>query len=45
MIEDMKPSMDPSQFANTKGLSTQHYLIKMLDRILSATDNSTRGIA
>ena len=43
MIEDMKPSMDPAQYANTKGLSTQHYLIKMLDRILSATDNSTRG--
>ena len=43
VVEDMKPSMDPSQFANTKGLSTQHYLIKMLDRILSATDNSTRG--
>ena len=43
MIEDLKASMDPSQFANTKGLSTQHYLIKMIDRILSATDNSTKG--
>ena len=43
MIEDLKASMDPSQFANTRGLSTQHYLIKMIDRILSATDNSTKG--
>merc|ERR1711860_99160 len=43
MVEDMKAQMDPSQFANTKGLSTQHYLIKMIDRILSATDNSTKG--
>ena len=43
MVEDMKAQMDPSQFANTKGLSTQHYLIKMLDRILSVTDNSTKG--
>ena len=43
MVEDLRASMDPSQFANVKGLSTQHYLIKMLDRILSATDNSTKG--
>ena len=43
MVDDLKATMDPSQFANTKGLSTQHYLIKMLDRILTATDNSTRG--
>ena len=43
MVDDMKANMDPSQYANTKGLSTQHYLIKMLDRILSVTDNSTKG--
>ena len=43
MVEDLKASMDPSQFANAKGLSTQHYLIKMIDRILTATDNSTKG--
>ncbi len=43
IVEDMKAKMDPSQFANTKGLSTQHYLIKMLDRVLSVTDNSTKG--
>ena len=43
MVEDMKAQMDPSQFANTKGLSTQHYLIKMLNRILTVTDNSSKG--
>ena len=43
IVDDMRSQMDPSQFANTRGLSTQHYLIKMLDRILSVTDNSTKG--
>ena len=28
MIEDMKPTRDPSQYGNSKGVSTQHYLIK-----------------
>ena len=36
----MKESMDKSQFANQKGLSVQHYMIKMLDRILSQMDSS-----
>ena len=31
MIEDMKPTRDPSQYGNSKGVSTQHYLIKMVD--------------
>ena len=40
MIEDMKPSMDPSQFGNTKGLSIQHYLVKMVDKILTILDSN-----
>ena len=40
VISDMKTSMDKSQFANQKGLSVQHYLIKMLDRVLSQIDAS-----
>ena len=40
VIHDMKKSMDPSQFANQKGLSVQHYMVKMLDRILSLIDDS-----
>ena len=27
MIKDMKDKIDPSQFGNQKGLSTQHYLV------------------
>ena len=31
IIEDMKAKLDPSQFANQKGIGIQHYLIKMLN--------------
>ena len=40
MIEDMLPSMDPSQYGNVKGLSIQHYLVKMVDRILTILDSN-----
>ena len=43
MISDMKKNLDPSQFANQKGLSIQHYLIKMLDRVLEALDKNSKG--
>ena len=43
VVDDMKSSLDKSQFANQPGLSTQHYLIKLIDRILSVTDNSSKG--
>ena len=36
MISDMKEKMDPSQYANQKGIGINHYLIQMLDRILVA---------
>jgi hypothetical protein len=42
MIEDMKPTRDPSQYGNCKGVSTQHYLIKMVDRILTALDTNNK---
>ena len=45
MIDDMKMSMDRSQFANQKGLSVQHYMIKMLDRLLSQMDSSKGDVA
>ena len=38
IISDMKESMDPSQYGNEYGLSIQHYLINMIDKILSDTD-------
>ena len=43
VVEDMRSSLDKSQFANQPGLSTQHYLIKLIDRILSVTDNCSKG--
>ena len=38
IIKDMKDKMDASQFANQKGVSFDHYLIKMIDKILSDLD-------
>ena len=35
LISDMAPSIDPSQFGNEKGLSIQHYLMKMINKILT----------
>ena len=45
MIEDMKESCDPSQYGNCKGVSTQHYLIKMVDRILTVLDTNNQNEA
>ena len=40
MICDMKPTSDPSQYGNEKGIGTQHYLIKMIDRVLTCLDKN-----
>ena len=42
MIADMKPKSDPSQYGNERGVSIQHYLIKMIHRILTVLDNNSR---
>ena len=42
MIEDMKKKLDPSQYANQKGLSIQHYLVKIIDRILESVDKNSK---
>ena len=38
IISDMKHKFDPSQYVNQKGVSTQHYLIGMIHRILTARE-------
>ena len=39
----MKEKADPSQYGNRKGVSTSHYLINMINKILTIVDkNSTR---
>ena len=42
MISDMADKMDPAQYGNQRGLSIQHYLIKMINRILTVLDNNQR---
>ena len=43
MISDMSKLLDPSQYANQKGISLQHYLIQMIHQILKYTDNNAKG--
>ena len=45
VISDMRKNMDPAQFGNRKGVSIQHYLVKLLDRVTSALDRNSRGEA
>ena len=40
VISDMKPNIDPKQFGNQKHLGIQHYLVRLLNRILSSLDNN-----
>ena len=40
IIEDMSSSIDPSQYGNEKGLSIQHYLVKMVHKILTILDTN-----
>ena len=45
MIADMKHNLDPTQYANQKCISMQHYLINILNRILTSLDHSCKGEA
>ena len=39
---DMLPNRDPGQYGNQQGLSTTHYLVRMLHTILTATDKNSK---
>ena len=41
IVSDMDPSSDPSQYGNKVGMSTQHYLINLLHKILVSVDKNT----
>ena len=41
ILSDMGKKMDPSQYGNQKGIGIQHYLVKMVDKILSALDKNS----
>ena len=43
IIQDMKHEIDPSQYANQQGLSINHYLFKMIDRILASVDENNKN--
>ena len=43
LIDDMKQKLDSAQYANQKGLSINHYLVKLVDRVLCALDGSRKG--
>ena len=43
IVQDMADKLDPAQYGNRKRTSISHYLIRMLHRILSETDNNSRG--
>ena len=40
ILKDMSPYIDPSPFGNEKGLSIQHYLVKLVHQILSILDTN-----
>ena len=42
MTSDMLPNQDSAQYGNQKGLSTQHYLVRMIHNILTATDKNSK---
>ena len=42
IVQDMAGNLDPAQYGNRKRTSISHYLIRMLHRILSETDNNSR---
>ena len=42
IISDMSANLDPTQYGNWKRTGIQHYLVKMLHRILSETDRNSK---
>ena len=43
IVQDMRPKRDKAQYGNEKGLSTQHYLIRLLHNALAATDRNSKS--
>ena len=43
VIEDMQAKLDPSQYGNQKHTSIQHYLVRLLHRVLTNVDRNSKG--
>ena len=41
ILGDVQPSIDGAQYGNQKGLSTAHYLVKMVNKILTILDTNS----
>ena len=42
-VEDMRTKLDACQYANQANQSINHYLIKLVDKVLSVLDGSSKG--
>ena len=43
IAKDMEERQDPTQYGNRKRTGIQHYLVRMINRILSETDKNKKG--
>ena len=43
MLRDMEAKLDQAQFGNRKGVGIQHYLVKLVHRVLTTLDTSSKG--
>ena len=43
IASDMSAQLDPTQYGNRKRTGIEHYLVRMIHRILTETDNNSRG--
>ena len=43
VVSDMAAKLDPTQYGNQKKTSIQHYLVKLLHRIVTNVDNNSKG--
>ena len=43
LVADMKEKFDKSQFGNQKKTGVQHYLLKLIHKILCTLDNNSKG--
>ena len=34
LLEDLESNIDPNQYGNMKGVSTSHYLVRLMDTLL-----------
>ena len=43
VIADMEKQLDPAQYGNRKHTSIQHYLLRLINRILTSVDRNSKG--